>query len=113
VSSGGNIGKERRMDEKGMMDGHRGWLKTPSDNAKCKKKASGERRAGGWLTCVAMHQLHLWILPATVVTRCVCAMYAIQQTEANTQKNVHAYSHSLLQLISALPRFAISIEAID
>ena len=77
MSSGGNIGKERRMDEKGMMDGHRGWLKTPSDNAKCKKKASGERRAGGWLTCVAMHQLHLWILPATVVTRCVlCTPYS-------------------------------------
>ena len=45
MSSGGNIGKERRMDEKGMMDGHRGWLKTPSDNAKCKKKASGESGA--------------------------------------------------------------------
>jgi len=60
------------------MDGHQGRLKTLPDNAKCKKEreATFERHR---LTRVAMHQRHLWILPATAVTRYpnTLAIYAI------------------------------------
>ena len=89
VDGGGNIGKERWMEEEGMMDGHQGWLKTLLDNAECKKgaEATAERQR---LTCVAMHQLHLWILPATVVTRYPNTLAVHHSRAKRAYRSVHA-----------------------
>jgi len=43
-----------------MMDGHRGWLKTLADNAKCKKEPRRQHSVSGWpvlpcINCICGH----------------------------------------------------------